>query len=154
MTTKEGTFVVAEADANAAILRDVEDGQVHTLASNPGLEAGTVVDATVTPEPPMEVTWTAEVHDERTIDVELTDLEPTRRTLDAAEELSVGELTRFERAGEGEVHVLSVPADRTERAAEDVLEDVATVERAGRLGAVRVEVRTAPGVVSVRYLPK
>lgn len=154
MTTKDGTFLVAEADEASAVLRDVEDGQVHTLSSNPGLAAGTVVDATVTTEPPMEVTWSAEIHDERTIEVEESDLEPTRRALETAAEQQTGDLTRFERAGEGEVHVLSVPEAQTEQAVADVLEDEATVERAARLGAVRVEVRTEPGTVSVRYLPE
>lgn len=101
----------------------------------------------------MEVTWTAEIHEERTVDLVESDLEPTKRARDAAAELSVGEVERFERAGEGEVHVLAVPEGDAEQAATDVLEDEATVERAARLDATRVEVRTAPGVVSVRYLP-
>lgn len=153
MTTKEGTFLVAEADEGSAVLRDVDDGQVHALSSNPDLEPGAVVDATVTPEPPMEVTWSAEIHETRRIEREQSDLEPTQRAREAASEQAVGDLTRFERAGEGEVHVLSVPENEVEQAVADVIEDVATLERAARLGAVRVEVRTAPGVVSIRYLP-
>lgn len=153
MSTKEGTFVVAEADEGAVVLRDADDGQVHPLSSNPGLDAGTVVDATLTAEPPMEVTWSAEVHETREVELVRTDLEPTRQAREAAADQSVGDLARLERAGEGEVHVLSVPAEEVETAATDVLEDEATLERAARIGAVRVEVRTGEGLLSVRYLP-
>ena len=34
---KEGTFYVTEAEDASAVLRDVTDGQVHTLADNPGV---------------------------------------------------------------------------------------------------------------------
>lgn len=102
----------------------------------------------------MEVTWTAEIHEERTVDLAESDLEPTKRARDAAAELSVGEVERFERAGEGEVHVIAVPEGDVESAVDDVLQEDATLERAARLEAVRVEVRTAPGTLSVRYLPE
>jgi hypothetical protein len=49
--------------------------------------------------------------------------------------------------------VLTVPDDGTEQAVADVLEDEATFSRAARLGVGLVEVRSEPGVVSVRYLP-
>jgi hypothetical protein len=64
-----------------------------------------------------------------------------------------GEVTRRERAGTGELHVLSVPEADTEQAVADVLADEATLVRAARLGVGRVEVRNEPGLVSVRYLP-
>ncbi|MBX0296370.1 DUF5812 family protein [Haloarcula nitratireducens] len=154
MTTKEGTFLVTHADEDSATLRDVADSQVLTLAENPGLEADSVVEATVEPEPPMEVTYTVvELADERTIPVETVDLAPTAQAKELAAEQSVGEVTTRERAGEGELHVLTVPAERTEAAAEEVVDDEATRSRAARLGVDRVEVRTAEGVVSVRYLP-
>jgi hypothetical protein len=51
------------------------------------------------------------------------------------------------------VHVISVPPERTEQAATDVVEDGATLTRAARLGVERVEVRADEGVLSVRYLP-
>jgi hypothetical protein len=70
-----------------------------------------------------------------------------------AAEQEVGELTTRERAGEGEVHVISVPPGRTEQAVADVVEDETTLTRAARLGVNRVEVRAAEGVLSVRYLP-
>ncbi|WP_135303816.1 DUF5812 family protein [Haloarcula amylovorans] len=154
MTTKEGTFLVTHADEESATLRDVADSQVLTLAENPGLEAGSVVEATVEPEPPMEMTYTViDLADERTIPVETVDLAPTTQAKDLAADQSVGEVTTRERAGEGEIHVLTVPEERTESAAEEILEDEATRSRAARLGVDRVEVRTAAGVVSVRYLP-
>ncbi|PSQ03502.1 hypothetical protein BRC92_06280 [Halobacteriales archaeon QS_4_69_31] len=150
----DGTFLVTEADDETAVLRDVADGQVHTLAENPGVEAGRVVEATIEAEPPMEVTWTV-TELTRTFTVEVTESPepPTQRAREAAADQSVGDLTRYERAGTGAVHVLTVPEDATEAAVADALEDEATVERAARLGVERVEVRSDPGVVSVRYLP-
>lgn len=153
MTTKRATFLVTEADDETAVLRDVDDGQVHPLSENPGLEGGAVVEATLTAEPPLEVTWTADVASVESIAVERSSLEPTRQVRERAAESEVGDLSRIERAGEGEVHVLSVPEERVDEAATDVVEDAATVERAARLGATRVEVRTGDGLVSVRYLP-
>jgi len=154
MSQKQGTFLVTHADEGSVTVRDVADSQVLTLSENPGIEAGTVIDATVEPEPPMEVTYTlVELAAERTIPVERVDLEPTVQAKDIAADQPVGELTTRERAGEGEIHILTVPDDQTDAAAADVLDDEATIARAGRLGVDRVEVRTADGVVSVRYLP-
>jgi hypothetical protein len=154
MSRKEGTFLVTHADDASLTLRDVADAQVLTLSENPGIEAGTVVDATVEAEPPMEVTYELiEVTDRRTIPVETVDLEPTAQAKELAADQPVGELTTRERAGEGELHVLTVAEGGAEQAAEEVVADEETVARAGRLGADRVEVRTAEGVVSVRYLP-
>jgi len=150
---KQGTFYVTEASDGSAVVRDVTDGQVHTLAENPGVAAGELLEATLEPEPPMEVVWTAEV--ERTFTVEPSQSEepPTQRARETAADQSVGEITRHERAGTGEVHVLTVPDEETESAVDDILEDEATVERAARIGVERVEIRAEPGVVSVRYLP-
>jgi hypothetical protein len=154
MTAIEGTFLVTHADDTSATLRNVADSQVLTLSDNPGVEAGEVVEGTVEPEPPMEVTYTVtEVGDRRRIPVETVDLAPTAQTKDVAADQAPGELTTVERAGEGEIHVLTVPEDETAEAAADVVEDEATVSRAARLGVDRVEVRTTDGVVSVRYLP-
>lgn len=156
MTEKTGTFLVTAADDASAVLRDVTDGQVHTLSSNPGVEVHDVLEATVSPDPPVEVTWqVTEVADRRSIDVVDSDLSPTRHSLDAAADADVGDLVRTERAGTGEIHVLSVPPDETATAAREVLEDPETIARAARLGVVRVEVRRSvdDGVLSVRYLP-
>ncbi|WP_246984433.1 DUF5812 family protein [Halorientalis marina] len=152
---KEGTFLVTHADDDSAVLRDVADGQVHTLADNPGVEGGAVVEAAIEPEPPMEVAWTvAELRGQRTIPVERSAEPPTRQAEEIAADQAVGEVTRQERAGEGELHVLTVPADGIEDAVTDVLDDEETVARAARMDVARVEVRAAEtGVVSVRYLP-
>jgi hypothetical protein len=156
MSEKTGTFYVTHADEGSAVFRNVADGQVHTMASNPDVVEADVVDATIQPQPPMEVAWeVVEITDRREIDVIDSDLSPTKQAMEIAADQPVGEIERVERAGTGEIHVLSVPTEQTEQAAADVVEDIATVERAARLGAVRVEVRsdTEEGVVNVRYLP-
>jgi hypothetical protein len=151
---QEGTFVVTHVDEGTAVLQDVHSGGVHTLAENPDLDVYEVLEATLAVQPPMEVVWTvAEIHDRRTIDVEHSPERPTQQARELAADQEVGELTTRERAGEGELHVISVPPERTEQAATDVVEDEATLTRAARLGVGRVEVRAADGVLSVRYLP-
>jgi hypothetical protein len=177
MERTQGTFLVV-ADDGAVVVRDVSTGQVHTLAddatagvasesapesdedgegeSGDGLDltAGEVLEATLEPEPPLEVAWrVVDVSGRRTIPVERSDERPTGQARAVAADQPVGEVTTVERAGEGELHVLTVPADRTESAAEDVRTDEATRSRAARLGVDRVEIRAADGVVSVRYLP-
>ncbi|SEW22855.1 DUF5812 family protein [Natrinema salifodinae] len=156
MTEKTGTFVVTHAESESAVVRDVETAQIHTLASNPGLEVHDVLEATVAPEPPLEVAWQViDVAERRSIDLVDSDLEPTQHATDLAADAEVGDLVQEERAGTGEIHVFRVPDDEVEAAAEDVLEDEETIARAARLEAVRVEVRRSAdsGVLSVRYLP-
>lgn len=149
----EGTFVVVEADAETAVLRDVADARVHAVGDHPDLAVGEVVEATLEPDPPLELSWTvAELHDRRTVTVEAVAEPPTRQARELAPE-AVGGLATTERAGEGELHVLRVAPEDTASAVEDVLEDRATLARAARLGVGRVEVRSADGVVAVRYLP-
>jgi hypothetical protein len=151
----EGTFVVTHADEGSAVLRDVHTNRVHTLSSNPGFAAYDCVEAELAADGPMGVTWTLrEERDRRRIEVSAVDAEPTRQATEIAADQSVGELTRRERAGEGELHVITVPDGETEAAVEDVTDDrESTVSQAARLGVRRVEVRSAPGVVVVRYLP-
>ncbi|MFB6189469.1 MAG: DUF5812 family protein [Halapricum sp.] len=156
MERTEGTFFVTEADDESAILTDVSNGQVHTLAEQPEppLEQGAVLVGTLVAEPPMTVAWTIEELDSRrTIPVERSPEPPTKQERDIAAEQAVGELTREPRAGEGEIHVLTIPEDRTEQAVEDVRDDPQTVARAARLGVDRVEIRAEGSVLSVRYLP-
>jgi len=155
MTETTATFLVTEADAESAVLRDVDAGQVYTLAENDAeYEAGMIVGATVAPVPPMDVVYeVVETDYARHVDVVDTDLSPTTQAMSVAAELDVGEVERIERAGTGELHVLAVPAEETEQAAQDVIEDEETLARAGRVGAVRVEVRRDAGVLNVRYLP-
>jgi hypothetical protein len=151
---KQGTFLVTSADESSAVLRDVADGQVLTLSENPDVSEGEILEATVAPEPPMEVTWTVEeISSQRAIPVEESPEPPTKQAREIASEQAVGEMTRQERAGEGELHVITVPSDETEQAVADVLDDETTLTQAATLGMSRVEVRAADGVVSVRYLP-
>jgi len=152
-----GTFVVLRADEATAMLRSTE-GQVITLDREatdgtrvPDLARGDVLEATVGTGPAGVVYRLREVTERRRVELIDSDLTPTTRSREAAADLPEGGIERFERAGEGEVHVLSVPD--ADRAAADVLDDDATLERAATVGAVRVEVRRGDGLVSVRYLP-
>jgi hypothetical protein len=152
---KTGTFLVTAADDDSAVLSDVDDGQVHTLAENPGVESGEAIEGTVAPEPPLEVAWRlVDMAEQWAISVEESAESPTTLEHDLAAEQGVGELTKRERAGTGEIHVLTVAEGETEAAVADLLADEEGLrERAARLGVERVVVRSAPGVVSVRYLP-
>ena len=151
----EGTFLVTAAEESSAVLRNVETGQVHTLSSNPGVERGDVVEGTVAPDPPMNVSYRLiETESRRSVPVERSPEPPTAHSVDLAADQAVGDLTREPRAGTGEVHVLTVPEDGTDAAVADVLDDDEQLRaRAARLGVDRVEVRSEPGVVSVRYMP-
>lgn len=151
---KTSTFLVTHAEGDSAVLKDVHDGQVHTLSTNPGVEEDDAVEATVAPDPPMNLTWSVvEVEERRTLSTERSEEPPTTQERDLADEQDEGEATRKERAGDGEIHVLTVPPENTEDAAADVLDDEGTLSRAARLGVSRVEVRAESGVVSVRYMP-
>jgi hypothetical protein len=152
---KTGTFLVTAADEESAVLKDVTDGQVHTLSSNPGVEANDAVEGTVAPEPPLHVSWRlVDVDRQWSLSLERSDERPTTLARDIAAEQPVGELTRKERAGTGELHITTVPEADTDGAVDDVLDDrETTLARAARLGVARVEVRSEPGVVVVRYMP-
>lgn len=151
----EGTFVVTHAGDASAVLKDVDGGQVHTLEENPGVTPGDVLDATLSPEPPLEVTWrVVDVERRRSVTVEESREPPTRQERDLAAGQATGELARQERAGTGEIHVLRVPPGETDEAVTEIREDEATLARAARMpGVNRVEIRAGSGVVSVRYLP-
>ncbi len=155
VSQKDGTFLVTHADDESAILKDVADGQVHTLASNPGVEVDDAVEGTVSPDPPLEVSWQLiELEARRPLSVEHSEEPPTSYEREIAADQPVGELTREPRAGIGEIHVVTVPEDGTEAAVDSVLDDrEGTLSRAARLGVNRVEIRSEPGVVSIRYLP-
>lgn len=154
MNQQDGRFLVTHADEDSAVLKDIDRGQVHTLAENSGVQTGDLIEGTVAPEPPMEVTYRlVEFQSRRNLTVEESPEPPTRQEREIADEQPAGELTTRERAGDGEIHVMTVPEERTEAAIEDVLEDEATLVRAARLDVERIEVRGDDGVVSVRYLP-
>ncbi|PSQ44571.1 hypothetical protein BRD17_03770 [Halobacteriales archaeon SW_7_68_16] len=144
-------YLVTHADEGAATLRDVRTAQVHTLDDDHGMTAGEVVTARLESGPMGVVSTVVEVIDRREIDVVRPDLEPTRQAREACP--TTGEVARIERAGEGEVHVLSVPEGEVAATATVTAEDDETLARAARQGATRVEIRTGTGLVSVRYLP-
>ncbi|MGM0399169.1 MAG: DUF5812 family protein, partial [Halobacteriota archaeon] len=89
----------------------------------------------------------------RSIAVEVSDERPTKTSRDLAATMDEGDLETRERAGTGAIHVITVPADLTDAAVDDVREDESTLRMAARLGVDRVEIRASPGVVTVRYLP-
>lgn len=162
----ESTFLVTHAEEETAMLRDIETSQIHTLTDNPGVTVGDVLTGTLAPEPPLEVTWqVVSVDERRSITLERGDEPPTAQTHAIAAEQEIGAITQEKRAGDGEIHVLTVPTEKTEQAIEDVLTDETTLERAAQLGVERVEVRADNsdvrneddskngGVVSVRYMP-
>jgi hypothetical protein len=146
-----GTFVVAETDDDGpgAVVMDAERGRVHAVADRGDLSAGDAVAGELVST---GTTWrVAETAERWSVDVGASDEPPTGQARERAPE-TVGELERVERAGEGELHVIRVPD--AEQAVADVLADEQGLRaRAARLGVRRVEVRSAPGLVSVRYLP-
>ncbi|MGM0590549.1 MAG: DUF5812 family protein [Halobacteriota archaeon] len=152
---KRGTFLVTAADDDTAVLKDVDGGQVHPLSSNPGVAVGDAVEGVVSPDPPLNVSWQlTEIETRRSLRVEQSGESPTVQVRDIAADQAVGELTRTPRAGAGELHVVTVPEAETEQAVGDILEDEeGLLARAARLGVSRVEIRSEPGVVSVRYMP-
>ncbi|MDS0294055.1 DUF5812 family protein [Halogeometricum luteum] len=151
----EGTFLVTAADEDSAVLKNVDTGQVHTLSSNPGVERHDAVTGVVAPDPPMNVSYQlVDIESRWGLTIELSGESPTADSRDVAASQPTGELTRKERAGTGEIHVITVPEEETDQAAADVADDAEnTLSRAARLGVNRVEIRTAPGVVVVRYMP-
>jgi hypothetical protein len=152
---KESTFLVTHADADSAVLKDVHDGQVHALGSNPGVDVDDAIEGTVAPDPPLELSWQLiDLAERRPLSIDESEEPPTVRERELAAAQSVGELTREPRAGIGELHVITVDEEQTAEAVDDVLEDrEGTLSRAARLGVNRVEIRSEPGVLSVRYLP-
>ncbi|MFP4218352.1 MAG: DUF5812 family protein [Salinarchaeum sp.] len=150
-TETRGTFLVTEAEVETAVLQDVETAQVYSLATNPGFSVDEVVEATLAPVPPMDVLWSVEtVMSTHTIEVAEEERPPTDRARELATECDPGEVVRRSLNTE-ELHVLSVPASKTDQATADICADAATLRRAARLGAETVTVRSADGVVSVRY---
>lgn len=154
MDEKHGTFLVTHSDEGSAVLRDVGTGQIHTLSVNPDLSEDEALTGTITPEPPIEATWELrEIDERRPLSVEESEEPPTTQEREIAAAQGVGEITRNERAGIGEIHVLTVPPERTEQTVSEIETDEETLARAARYGVDRVEIRSEEGIVSVRYLP-
>jgi len=121
---KESTFLVTHVESDSAVLKDVHDGQVHTLSSNPGLTVDDALEATVAPDPPMEVTYQiVEIMEQRALSIAESEEPPTVHERELATETETGELAREERAGVGEIHVLTPPEEDTADAVSDVIDD-------------------------------
>jgi hypothetical protein len=154
MDEKHGTFLVTHIDEESAVLRDVETGQIHTLAERSDLAEDETFEGKIAPEPPIEATWEVrEIEERRTLSVEQSGEPPTSQECEIAAAQEVGEITRNERAGIGEIHVLTVPPERTDESVSEIKADEETLARAARYGVNRVEIRSEEGIVSVRYLP-
>lgn len=154
-TRYSSTFVVTAADGSSTVLRDVESGQVYSVKDTIDHSRLTIIEGTVESEPPLHVVYElTETTATRTIGIERSVEPPTANAKQVAANQSIGEITRKPRAGSGEIHIITIPdGDPTEMVA-DILDDKVTLcERAGRLGIERIEIRSAPGVVAVRYMP-
>lgn len=150
MERATGTFLVTHADAESAVLRDVEAGRVHALAEHPDLAAGEVVDAELTADD-LGVTWrVSTLLDRREIPVTASDADPSAAAREAVAGADPGAVARLDREW-GELHAIAVPVADTDAAVQDVLGDEATLVRAAATDATRVEVRGARGVLAVRY---
>lgn len=151
-----GTFYVKHVEETATTLHEIHTSQVYVVIENPDLEPGEILEASLIAQPPMELSYRFnEITSRRTIPVEISDLEPTRKVRDIAGRMDVGEAVAIEREGEGEIHILTVEPDQAGERAEEVSEDETTYKNAGRYEVDRVEIRTdeAEGIVSIRYLP-
>ena len=151
----DSTFLVTARDGSSTVLRDVESGQIYSLATAIDFDRLTIIDGTVESEPPLHVVYElAEITTARTVDVETSSEPPTANTKQVAANQPLGEMTRKPRAGTGEIHIITVPDDNSTEAVADILDDKITLcERAARLGINRIEIRSATGVVAVRYMP-
>ncbi|MFB6104823.1 MAG: DUF5812 family protein [Halobacteriaceae archaeon] len=148
MSTASGTFLVVAADEESAVLRAVTTGQVYTLARNPGVEPADIVDATLVADSPIEAVGTVDAFEAYPLEVEACTDPPGDAARAAVADQPVGTLERLERSW-GELHAIAVPDAAA--AVEDIRTDPETRARATRLGAHRVIVRGADGVVGVRY---
>ena len=151
-----GTFYVKHVEESATTLHEIHTSQVYVVIENPDLEPGEIIEASLVAQPPMEVSYRFnEIRSRRTIPVEVSDLEPTRKVRDIAGRMDVGEAIAIEREGDGEIHILTVEPNQAGERAEEVSEDETTYKNAGRYEVDRVEIRTSEdeGIVSIRYLP-
>jgi hypothetical protein len=153
--TTSGTFYVKYATDVSVTLHEVDTGQIFTLIENPGVENHDILEATLEPQPPMEVSYLVdELEATYTVPVERSPEPPTRQVQEVAAEMDEMEAVAIEREGEGEIHVLRVDPGDIEQTAEELHEDEMTHKNAARYGVDRVEIRTdESGIVSVRYLP-
>lgn len=147
-----GRFLVTQSDDDSAVLSAVDTGRVLALESNPGLDVGDVVEGTLSAAGPLGVAWRlVEETDRWRPDISTVDEPPGTEARSLVAGRDVGELADVEIA-DGRLHAVAVDDGGTDVAVADLAADETTRRVAARLGARRVEVRGADGVVSVRYL--
>lgn len=148
MSRGTGRFLVTETDDRTAVLRAVDDGQIYTIAENPGLCAGTVITAELAEQDGVGGVWTIEAYEPYPLEVVSVDDPPAASAREAVADADIGELRRLSREW-GERHVLTVPDVKA--AIQDIRTDPATRSRAARRDAHRVVIRGKDGVVTVSY---
>jgi len=136
---KESTFLVTHVESDSAVLKDT--GR-WTLSSNPG-SVDDALEATVAPDPPMEVTYQiVEIMEQRALDSgkraptvhDDASSRPRRRPASSPARNA---------AGVGEIHVLTPPEEDTADAVSDVIDDREATLAGGSARRVnRVEVRS------------
>lgn len=139
---------MVHVDEESAVLREVSSSQVYTLADHPGFTPGEVVVATLSSAAALEAVWTVDNADPYPLEVAASATPPAAGTRAAVADQPPGTLERLDRSW-GELHAIAVPDAAA--AVEDIVADPATKARAARLGAHRVVVRGADGIVGVRY---
>jgi hypothetical protein len=153
---ESGVFYVKHAEDAAATLHEVDTSQIYTVLQHPEFERHEIVEATLVAVPPMEVSYTLdEVHSRRTVPVETSPEQPTTQVRDIAADMEEGQAVAIEREGEGEIHILRVNPEWTDRTVDELSDDEMTYKNAARYDIERVEIRTDEddGIVAIRYLP-
>ena len=152
MTTTDGTFLVTHGDDDSPVWREVTTGQVYTISDSPTVSTYEILRATLTADPPLEVTWSVQSVGQRwTVSIETTDETPPEAAQSIAADLEMGALERHTPDTDDEVHILAVPTDQHEAAIADIREDEETYARAARLGATRVKISTGDDYLCVQY---
>lgn len=154
-TRVTGRFVVTVADEATLLMRGVDSAQVLTVTDPTDLERWTVVDATLVHADALGLTMRAASIDHQFM-VQVVEQEerPTSRSRSVVTSLDAGASTFLPRQDAGGTDVIAladadhIAARRTMAADLEPL-----VMRAARLDVRRVELRSAPGILSVRYLP-
>jgi len=151
----DGRFVVTATDAESLMLRAVASAQILTLVDPPDLPRWTVLDATLVPADGLGVTVRiGTLREHFRVDIVSQDERPTARSRETAASLTAGASSFLPRADAGGTDVIALAdTDHTEARAAMAADVASLVNRAARLDVRRVELRSAPGLLSVRYLP-
>jgi len=154
-TRVTGRFVVTAADAESLMVRGVDSAQVLTVTDPTDLDRWTVFDATLEHADTLGLTMRATSIDHQFM-VQIDDQEerPTSRSRSVVTSLDAGASTFLPRQDAGGTDVIALADADHVAARRTMAADVEpVVMRAARLDVSRVELRSAPGILSVRYLP-